>query len=109
MSAHRFSPAAQCGSKRQLRSKAQAKSAIRGVERHYGVRLDCYRCEWCGFWHLGHKPSPEAYRREILCAGCGRPWRPRVRYDRDGTLLWQRDADPARCSHCQPSTPEEAA
>ena len=109
MSALHFSPNAECGGKRPFANKTAAKRAIRSLERARGVRLEAYRCGVCDSFHLGHRPTAEAKSRIVPCAGCGRPWRPRVRVDRDGTVIWARDADPSRCTRCQPvSAPVEA-
>jgi len=105
-----FSPAAECGSKRPYRTKRAAKRAVAAVEAGFGTRLHAYRCHWCDFFHVGSRLRHDAGQL-ILCAGCGRPWRPRARYGDDGTLLWQRDRDLTLCAHCQPEqpNPEEAA
>lgn len=45
----------QCDGKVPFRTKPAAKHARADAERHAG-RMDIYRCPWCNFWHLGHKP-----------------------------------------------------
>ena len=90
----RYSPQAECGNKRAFSSKAEA---VRGRGEFHD--LEPYRCSYCSRWHLGHPPHD---RLQINCAGCGRPWRPRIWRAKDGSVIRQRDPDPARCSRCQP-------
>lgn len=46
-----------CDRKKRYPSKAEAEAAIVAC-RHHGSRdLHCYKCEYCGGWHLTHKPA----------------------------------------------------
>ena len=44
-----------CERKKRYASEADAKDAIRSCERHGSRDLHCYRCPYCGGWHLTHK------------------------------------------------------
>ena len=94
----RYSPQAECGNKRAFASKAEAVRGI--VPRGHWQELDVYACSYCSLWHIGHAPHE---RLQIICAGCGRPWRPRIWRAKDGSVIRQRDPDPARCNRCQPA------
>lgn len=96
----RFSPEAECGQKKRFVSKHEAERSIFIDENGDWKQLVAYECSWCGSFHLGHKPAMRSTR--IRCAGCGKSWRPRTWFAKDGTVLRQRDADPLRCAACQP-------
>lgn len=98
-----YSPNAECGSKRAYADKETAWRASRRVQARFGDLQEAYRCSHCGLFHLGHKPPTAAQDRYILCAGCGRPWRPNVRHARDGTVIAVFTTDPTRCRRCQPT------
>jgi hypothetical protein len=58
----RFSPATECEGKRQFRTKKFAKRIARRTEaRGGGRRMHAYRCHYCGFHHVGHRPDPAAF------------------------------------------------
>lgn len=101
---HRGSPAAECGNKRPFVSELEARRVLvadaNNRRRQPGMagQLHVYRCSYCHLWHMGHRRHETPL---IECAGCGRPWRPRIQLD-NGTVVWQRDADPTRCARCQP-------
>jgi hypothetical protein len=97
-----YSPNAECGSKRRYADKEAAKRVSSYIYAKYGDRQEVYRCGHCGLFHLGHKPAAAARDQIITCAGCGRLWRPKVHYARDGTVIAVFAADPTRCRHCQP-------
>lgn len=46
-----------CERKKRYVSEADAKDAIRSCERHGSRGLHCYRCPYCGGWHLTHKAA----------------------------------------------------
>lgn len=45
-----------CASKQRYASKAEALDAIRRCAEHGRRGLRCYRCSYCGGWHLTSKP-----------------------------------------------------
>lgn len=48
-----------CAQKRAYRTKREAKAAIVSVLTSCGGRaMNAFRCEHCGAWHIGHRPSP---------------------------------------------------
>jgi hypothetical protein len=52
-----FSPEAQCGRKHGYPTKAAAKRIARVTETRFrGSRIVAYRCSWCNFFHVGHRP-----------------------------------------------------
>jgi len=110
MTTFHHSPA-QCAAKVSFPSKRAARTAAGAAQAKGSVknRLWPFRCEHGdeAHWHLGHKPPEAAKHRVIACSTCGRPWRPRVRYDRDGSVLWQRDADASKCVACQPAPTDD--
>lgn len=52
--------------KRKYKSFTKANAAIaRGskIRKHFrGTKLNAYRCENCGYWHIGNKYSPKMKR-----------------------------------------------
>lgn len=54
----------QCAGKRQHADKQAAESHVHALARAGAAfkRLRCYRCRFCGFWHVGHKPKPQRMR-----------------------------------------------
>ena len=90
MAEPRYSRESQCGSKRRHFTRSDAERALVRDEAGNWTRLEAYRCAWCGCWHNGHAPRA---RDLIPCAGCGRPWRPRTWFAKDGSVIRQRDPD----------------
>jgi hypothetical protein len=100
MSGSGFSLESECGSKIAYDSKKAARRASGAIQAGYSrKRLDVYRCHHCHRFHLG---NIGAKHRLIVCAGCGRPWRPNAHIARDGTVLAVFVADPTSCRNCQP-------
>lgn len=62
------SEARSCGNKQRHATWAEAEEHALGIiefniERNRAQRssrLHAYRCEYCGFWHVGHGRGPEA-------------------------------------------------
>lgn len=59
-----YNPERQCDGKRPFRTKGFAKrmalvltSGSGAEDRRSPRKATTYRCPWCGFWHVGHKPS----------------------------------------------------
>ncbi len=46
-----------CDRKKRYASRAEAEDAIRDCRRHGSPDLHCYECDFCGGWHLTHKPA----------------------------------------------------
>lgn len=46
-----------CSSKKRYSTRAQAQDAIVSCAEHGTTGLHCYRCEYCGGWHLTSKPQ----------------------------------------------------
>lgn len=44
-----------CGRKTRFKSES---SAVKYIERHPTLELACYKCEFCGGWHLTSHPKP---------------------------------------------------
>lgn len=44
-----------CERKKRYGSRGEAEAAIRDCKRHGSRDLHCYRCPYCGGWHLTHK------------------------------------------------------
>lgn len=59
-----YNPVRQCEGKLQYQSKRYAKRIALlttsglgpGEGRENPRKAGTYRCPWCGFWHVGHKP-----------------------------------------------------
>lgn len=45
-----------CASKKRYATRADAREAIRLCAEHGTRGLDCYRCSYCGGWHLTSHP-----------------------------------------------------
>lgn len=93
-----------CEAKLRFLSRRDAKRSAAGARRHHGQPLHVYLCATCGGFHVGHRLHAVPL---ILCADCGRPWRPRVHRNRDGEIDAMRDVDPTRCATCQPKQEEK--
>ena len=61
-----FSEASQCGEKRKYEQWAEAETEVlriidfhhaRGTMRRLAL-IGSYRCQFCGFWHVGHGAGP---------------------------------------------------
>lgn len=46
-----------CASKNRYATRAEAEEAIGRCEAHGTRGLHCYRCDYCGGWHLTSKPK----------------------------------------------------
>ncbi len=46
-----------CDRKKRYPTRAEAEEAIRSCRRHGSPDLHCYECDYCGGWHLTHKPA----------------------------------------------------
>lgn len=46
-----------CESKNRYATRAEAEEAIASCADHGTRGLHCYRCDYCGGWHLTHKPA----------------------------------------------------
>lgn len=46
-----------CDRKKRYASRSEAEDAIRDCRRHGSPDLHCYECDFCGGWHLTHKPA----------------------------------------------------
>lgn len=49
-----------CTGKHHYRTRATATAGLTWLisqGRRPANRLHAYKCEWCGGWHLGHKPG----------------------------------------------------
>lgn len=46
-----------CESKNRYASRTEAEDAIASCADHGTRGLHCYRCDYCGGWHLTHKPA----------------------------------------------------
>lgn len=46
-----------CASKNRYATRAEAEETIRLCEAHGTRGLHCYRCDYCGGWHLTSKPQ----------------------------------------------------
>lgn len=57
-----------CGNKIKHETWRDAEEHVRGIiehniereREHRSSRLHAYRCDYCGFWHVGHGRGPEA-------------------------------------------------
>ncbi|MDM8300900.1 hypothetical protein [Collinsella tanakaei] len=46
-----------CASKNRYTTRAEAEETIRLCEAHGTRGLHCYKCDYCGGWHLTSKPQ----------------------------------------------------
>lgn len=44
-----------CDRKKRYASRSEAEAAIKDCKRHGSRDLHCYKCDYCGGWHLTHK------------------------------------------------------
>ena len=54
-----------CESKNRYVTRAEAEEAIAACAAYGRAGLHCYRCDYCGGWHLTHKPPRSASRGRI--------------------------------------------
>ena len=47
-----------CESKNRYATRAEGEAAIASCAAHGTRGLHCYRCDYCGGWHLTSKPQP---------------------------------------------------
>jgi hypothetical protein len=47
-------PERSCRSKNTYLTKAQAKAVVRFMGERHREQFNLYRCEFCGYWHIGH-------------------------------------------------------
>jgi len=45
-----------CGDKRRFLNKETADIVRVGYETQHQCEMNIYKCEFCGYWHIGHKP-----------------------------------------------------
>jgi hypothetical protein len=56
----------ECGDKTQYKTKAAAREGIAKFRRSQLsiAQMNVYRCDWCQFWHFGHRrPGKPRHRR----------------------------------------------
>ena len=46
-----------CERKKRYATRDEAQEAIRACRSHGSRDLHCYECDYCGGWHLTHKPA----------------------------------------------------
>jgi hypothetical protein len=64
-----------CAGKIAHTSKAAATKAVPGTRAITPGRPDkveAYRCDFCGAWHVGHRPGPGRRYRSTSSGGTGR-------------------------------------
>ncbi len=44
-----------CGNKEKHQSRKNAKQVKKERERVYRTKMNVYKCDFCGFYHIGHK------------------------------------------------------
>lgn len=58
----------QCGDKRRFASMEEADPVRIAYETQHLCEMNVYRCEFCGYLHIGHKPSEKRRRQDQVAA-----------------------------------------
>ena len=52
-----------CTGKKRYPSRKEAMDSRDRVFKEYRIRLDAYKCDFCGGWHIGHGSRGRRYRK----------------------------------------------